>query len=187
MSVNCELIVSREGVIKLSYLILSYLCEIFHDCLYGSEFTARTDNNPLTYVLTSAKLKLRPQVSVSHLANYRFNIEYTSGKQNVHADALFRIQWPSVNALLEARHSESAPVEMMCLSQQVVPDNEGTWLQDLVGIDWHTEQWKDPVIKRVLAETEGLEVGPLSPNAKWAYRVLQQTEDCLCLRNGVLF
>ena len=52
---------------------------------------------------------LRPQVSVSHLANYRFNIEYTSGKQNVHADALFRIQWPSVNALLEARHSESAP------------------------------------------------------------------------------
>ena len=78
--------------------------------------------------------------------------------------------------------------DIMCLSQQVVSDNEGTWLRDLVGIDWHTEQWKDPVTKRVLAEMEGLEVGPLSPNAaKWAYRVLQQTEDCLYLRNGMLF
>ena len=43
------------------------------------------------------------------------------------------------------------------------------------------------MIKRVLAETEGLEVGALSPNEKWAYRVLQQTKDRLCLRKGVLF
>ena len=51
---------------------------------------------------------------------------YRSGKQNADAEALSMIQWPSVNAVLEVRHSESAPVEMMCLSQQVVPDNEGT-------------------------------------------------------------
>ena len=111
---------------KLEFLALKWaVCEKFHDYLYGSEFTARTDNNPLTYVLTSAKLDATGQRWVSHLANYRFDIEYRSGKQNVDADALSRIQWPSVNALLEARHSESAPVEMMCLSQQVVPDNEG--------------------------------------------------------------
>ena len=172
---------------KLEFLALKWAaCEKFHNYLYGSEFTARSDNNPLTYVLTLAKLDATGQRWVSHLANYRFDIEYRSGKQNVDADALSRIQWPSVNALLEARHSESAPVEMMCLSQQVVPDNEGIWLRDLVGIDWRTEQRKDPVIKRVLAETEGLEVGAFSPNEKWAYRVLQQTKDRLCLRKGVL-
>ena len=116
-------------IIKLEILALKWaVCENFHNYLYGSEFTARTDNNPLMYVLTLAKLDATGQCWVSHLANYRFDIEYRLGKQNVDADALSRIQWPSVNALLEATHSESAPVEMMCLSQQVVPDNEGTWL-----------------------------------------------------------
>ena len=43
------------------------------------------------------------------------------------------------------------------------------------------------MIKRVLAQTEGLEVGPLNPNEKWTYNVLQQTKDHLHLRNGVLF
>ena len=112
---------------KLEFLALKWaVCEKFHDYLYGSEFSARTDNNPLMYVLTSAKPDATGQCWVSHLANYRFDIEYRSGKQNVDADALSRIQWPSVNALLEARHTESAQVEMICSSQQVVPDNEGT-------------------------------------------------------------
>ena len=73
---------------------------------------------------------LMPQVSVgvSHLANYRFDIEYIL--QVREAECRCRspfqgIQWPSVNAVLEVRHSESAPVERMCLSQQVLPDNEG--------------------------------------------------------------
>ena len=47
---------------KLEFLALKWaVCEILHDYLYGSEFTARTDNNPLTYVLTSAKLKATGQ------------------------------------------------------------------------------------------------------------------------------
>lgn len=42
---------------KLEYLALKWaVCEKFSDYLYGTEFTVLTDNNPLTYVLTTAKL-----------------------------------------------------------------------------------------------------------------------------------
>ena len=42
---------------KLEFLALKWaVTEKFHDYLYGNEFTVMTDNNPLTYVLSSAKL-----------------------------------------------------------------------------------------------------------------------------------
>ena len=42
---------------KLEFLALKWaVCDKFNDYLYGYEFTVRTDNNPLTYVLTTAKL-----------------------------------------------------------------------------------------------------------------------------------
>ena len=66
----------------------------FHDYLYGNNFTVKTDNNPLTYVLTSAKLDATGHRWVAELANYTFNIEYRSGKANQDADALSRIPWP---------------------------------------------------------------------------------------------
>lgn len=40
---------------KLEFLALKWaVCEKFNDYLYGSSFTVLTDNNPLTYILTSA-------------------------------------------------------------------------------------------------------------------------------------
>ena len=42
---------------KLEFLCLKLaVTEKFHDYLYGNHFTVVTDNNPLTYVLSSAKL-----------------------------------------------------------------------------------------------------------------------------------
>ena len=41
-----------------------------------------TDNNPLTYVLTSAKLDACGQRWVAKLANYNFTIRYRSGQSN---------------------------------------------------------------------------------------------------------
>ena len=42
---------------KLEFLALKWaVTDKFHDYLYGNQFTAFTDNNPLTYVLTTAKL-----------------------------------------------------------------------------------------------------------------------------------
>ena len=42
---------------KLEFLALKWsICEGFYKYLYGGEFKVHTDNNPLTYVLTTAKL-----------------------------------------------------------------------------------------------------------------------------------
>ena len=42
---------------KLEFLALKWaITDKFHEYLYGSEFQVFTDNNPLTYVLTTAKL-----------------------------------------------------------------------------------------------------------------------------------
>ena len=51
------------------------------------------DNNPLTYILTTAKLDATGQRWVASLANYNFKIFYRSGKLNLEADALSRIPW----------------------------------------------------------------------------------------------
>ncbi len=42
---------------KLEFLALKWaVSEKLHDYLYGTQFTVVTDNNPLTYILTTAKL-----------------------------------------------------------------------------------------------------------------------------------
>ena len=55
-----------------------------------------TDNNPLTYILTTAKLDVTGQRWVASLANYNFKIFYKSGKLNIEADALSHIPWESI-------------------------------------------------------------------------------------------
>ena len=57
------------------------------------EFDSYTDNNPLSYILTTAKLDATGQKWVAGLANYNFRIHYKSGKQNVEMDALSWIPW----------------------------------------------------------------------------------------------
>ena len=65
----------------------------FHDYLYGGNtFEVYTDNNPLTYVLSSANLDACSHRWVARLANYNFNIHYRSGITNVDADTLSCIQ-----------------------------------------------------------------------------------------------
>jgi hypothetical protein len=47
-----------------------------------------TDNNPLTYVLTTAKLDATGHKWLADLATYNFNIKYRPGKNNADADGL---------------------------------------------------------------------------------------------------
>ena len=51
-----------------------------------------TDNNPLTYVLTTAKLDARSHRLVAALSNYIFSIIYNPDRNNQDTDALSRIQ-----------------------------------------------------------------------------------------------
>ena len=85
--------------------------------LYGNPFEAWTDNNPLTYVLSSAKLDATGHRWVAQLANYEFTIHYRSGKSNIDANALSRICWPQVisqevvSAVLKASVNGIPPME----------------------------------------------------------------------------
>ena len=51
------------------------------------------DNNPLTYILTTAKLDATGHRWVAALAAYNFTLHYRPGKANIDADVLSRIPW----------------------------------------------------------------------------------------------
>ena len=78
---------------KLEFLALKWaICEHFRDYLYhASDFIVYTDNNPLTYVLTTAKLNATGYRWVSELADFSFTIKYRPGHSNKDADALSRL------------------------------------------------------------------------------------------------
>ena len=63
-----------------SWLLKWAVTDRFHEYLYGGEFEVYTDNNPLTYILTSAKLDATGQRWVAALGLYDFQIFYRSGK-----------------------------------------------------------------------------------------------------------
>lgn len=76
---------------KLEFLALKWaVTEKFSDYLYGTEFTVVTDSNPLTYLLTSAKLDATGYRWLSSLSTFSFRLQYRAGKRNLDADALSR-------------------------------------------------------------------------------------------------
>ena len=99
---------------KLEFLALKQsITERFHEYLYGGHFEVYTDNNPLTYILTTAKLDATGQRWVASLANYNCKIFYKSGKLNVEADALLHIPWESA----QIEHIEPLIVKIMLQSK----------------------------------------------------------------------
>lgn len=65
------------------------ICERFRDYLYHApSFVVYTDNNPFTYVRTTAKINAAGHRWVAELADYHFTIHYHSEKNNNDADGL---------------------------------------------------------------------------------------------------
>lgn len=58
---------------------------------YAPTFTVFSDNNPLTYVLSTAKLNATTSRWVAELADFHFTIKYRPGRENSDADALSRM------------------------------------------------------------------------------------------------
>ena len=77
---------------KLEFLALKWaVTEAFHEYLYyAAPFTIFTDNNPLTYVMTTSKLNAVGQRWVNELSYYNFKIKYRPGVMNRDADCLSR-------------------------------------------------------------------------------------------------
>ncbi len=78
---------------KLEFLALKWsVTEQFKDYLYyAPSFRVYTDNNPLTYVMSTAKLNATGIRWVGELAEYNFTIHYRPGKKNGDADGLSRM------------------------------------------------------------------------------------------------
>ena len=83
---------------KQEFLALKWVVtEQFHEYLspYGknrNEFVVRTDNNPLTYIFSSAHLNAAGYRWVANLADYNFSLEYQRGKDNTVADFLSQME-----------------------------------------------------------------------------------------------
>ena len=78
---------------KLEFLALKWVvCEHFRDYLYyAPHFVIYTDNNPLTYVLMTAKFNYAGHRWVSERADFSFTIKYRPRHSNKDADALSRM------------------------------------------------------------------------------------------------
>ena len=62
---------------KLEFLTLKWvITDKFHEYLYTGNFEVFTDNNPLTYLLTMAKLDATGQRWVVSLTNYDSKLYY---------------------------------------------------------------------------------------------------------------
>ena len=78
---------------KLEFLALKWaIMEQFREYLQYRPFTVLTDNNPLTYILTTPNLDALGHRWVAALAGYNMTIHYLKGSDNKVADALSRIE-----------------------------------------------------------------------------------------------
>ena len=193
---------------KLEFLALKWaVCEKFHEYLCGTKpFEVFTDINPLTYVLTSAKLDACGQRWVAKLANYNFSIKYRCGVSNTEADALSRIKWPEaisekldldngcmdthvINAILTGAVSKSSLIESVSCSTDVILTELDKTTSKLSNINWMKEQRLDPnlgVIIRLI-ESGQLFKRKLQGKDSTELKSFLRNKRCLKLNKDVLY
>ena len=77
---------------KLEFLALKWaITEHFKEYLLYQPFLVKTDNNPLTYIMTTPNLDATGHQWVGALVKFNFQLEYQKGSDNAVADALSRI------------------------------------------------------------------------------------------------
>ena len=156
---------------KLEFLALKWaITDKFHDYLYGGNtFDVYTDNNPLTYVLTTAKLDAYSHRWVARLAYYNFNLHYRSGISNIDADALSQTQWPhvlsdpdvvdfdesigtqSIKAICNSNRISYGYCETICSGAASLPSQfVDMSVSSSQPFDWIKEQGKNPELREVV-------------------------------------
>uniref|UniRef100_A0A8C4NM60 Gypsy retrotransposon integrase-like protein 1 n=1 Tax=Dicentrarchus labrax TaxID=13489 RepID=A0A8C4NM60_DICLA len=154
---------------KLEFLALKWaVCEKFRDYLfYSPHFTVFTDNNPLTYILSTAKLNAVGHRWVGQLADFHFDIKYRPGKTNIDADTLSRCPLDIDTFMAEC--SEELSEEAVCAvweGSRRAQQGDVAWvaalnvtsnsqphiepLQEINHDELVREQRKDPAIGKVM-------------------------------------
>ena len=139
---------------KLEFLALKWaVTDKFRDYLHGNQFTVFTDNNPLTYVLTTAKLDATGHRWLAELASFDFDIQYRSGKKNVDADALSRIRKYIGHDVISAVCQSSTDyslIETLNVASMNVGQQPSSTLCQLSNEDWIHNQSSDPLLSKII-------------------------------------
>ena len=207
---------------KQKFLALKWaVTEQFHEYLspYGknrNEFVVCTDNNPLTYVFSTANLDAAGQRWVAHLTSYNFTLEYQKGKDNTVADFLScmddrltegkvqdylsRIPYSGVKAVLD-----NAITPLTDRAEQGVqpnPDCQNACQEETLGArparlattnvtDWKLEQKEDPVLYQVVkhqkASCETFKEALLKVTDQKATKAYVKSKGQLIMKNGLLY
>ena len=89
------------------------MTEQFREYLQYQPFTVWTDNNPLTYILTTPNLDALGHRWVATLVGYNMKLEYLKGSNNKVADALSgtleKLNEETVRELLNCAHIGYSP------------------------------------------------------------------------------
>ena len=207
---------------KQEFLALKWaVTEQFHEYLspYGknrNKFVVHTDNNPLTYIFSSANLDAAGQRWVAHLTSYNFSLEYQKGKDNTVADFLSQmnerlpeeevqeylnqIPYPGVKAVLD-----NAIMPLKERAEQGVrltPDCRGDCQEEAVEArparlattnvtDWKQEQKEDPVLyqvaKHLRVPRETFKAALHKVLDKKATATYVKAKEQLLIKNGLLY
>ena len=197
---------------KQEFLALKWaVTEQFHEYLspYGknrNEFVVHTDNNPLTYIFSTANLDAAGQRWVAHLASYNFTLEYQKGKDNTVADFLSRMDYLSkilylgVKALLDnaitplvdrAEQGVRPNPDCQNACQEETLDAGPTRLATTNVTDWKLEQKEDPVLYQVVkhrkASRETFKEALLKVTDQKATMAYVKFKEQLTMKNGLLY
>lgn len=146
---------------KREFLALKWsVTEKFHEYLYGSKFVVYTDNNPLTYVTSTAKLDSAGHRWLATLSAYDFTIKYKSGKTNTDADILSRlpVTSDSFESILPASIQAICNIQVtpyiktLCMSTSDAIDFSD---EDDVVVNnrlWRLRQREDPIVSLFLRQ-----------------------------------
>ena len=194
---------SNYSAHKLEFLPLKWVdMKRFHEYLYGNDFTVYTDNNPLTYILTTAKLDATGHQWVAALAAYNFTLNYRPGKANIDADALSRIPWdreqtvePEIVGHLLGNVITKAGCVMECYTGHTttVPEPVPKVEPGKMSVtDWIEAQREEKGVRKVIElyeakkltkshRGEGLDMGSPEEQGLW------QNKSRLVMRQGLLY
>ena len=176
--------------------------------MYGSTFDVYTDNNPLTYILTTAKLDAATiHCWVASLANYNFRLHYQAGKTNIDADALSRVSWPecmpdNLGTSLKVTAAAVRAIQEAALEKPVCPIEAYSYDLHVMGAiqdskqvaqmtldDWHQVQEVDPVLSIIIVRLrEGtLEQDQSKMTDSPKLSQYRREQNNLVLKKGVLY
>ena len=156
---------------KLEFLALKWaVTEQFCKYLQYQPFTVRTDNNPLTYILTTLNLDALGHHWVATLVGYNMKLEYLKGSDNKVADALSRrpekldeetvrellncarigySPWAETDNINVIQEGKRVDQEVIVRATQIVKQHKK--FCNLTNSDWVEAQQRDPVIPHVVA------------------------------------